>query len=662
MGALELHGYMKVADNTYPNVAAFLTGMHEEDDENCESSTPDTFDNCPYIWKEFTKKGFVTHMSEDQPQMGTFTLDRPGFEQKPVDHYLRPLMQEAFDNSNGFCVGRRSQISIVTDYLADFISHYRNDSFFAFAWSSSVSHESINTLQMVDQDLQKLFQKKFFETGISNNTIIFFLSDHGSRLEDIRRTFIGTGLNFGFGISKLADQKTNDSEEKLKRTFKKKSKYNVVIFGIDATSRLNKIRSLQLTSKYIEKEMGALELHGYMKVADNTYPNLAAMLTGMHEQDDRKCISSNPDSFDNCPYIWKEFTKKGFVTLFAEDQPHIGAFTLDRPGFEQKPVDHYLRPLMQEAFDNRKGFCVGRRPEISIVTDYLSDFIYHYRNDSFFALTWSSSISHESINTLQMVDQDLQKFFQKKFVETGISNNTIIFFLSDHGSRVEDIRRTFVGRYEDSLPFMYGIFPKSFRAEYPHLVENFKINSNRFTTAFDIYETMIHILNIDNPQLRQKSKSGISLFDRVPVTRTCTDARVPALYCVCEGTHRNLVSVDYHKNVAAQFLVRYINEKLMEKSNNCEKLTLDKIESFEDDTEVEAPVGKVVIRLQISVLPSNAKFEAVVTVYYRPDDLKIISKCEINGNNINRINRYGHQSWCIHDTILKKYCLCKKNI
>lgn len=383
------------------------------------------------------------------------------------------------------------------------------------------------------------------------------------------------------------------------------------------------------------------------------------MLTGMHETDDKNCMSSNRISFDDCPYIWKEFSNQGFATLLSEDQPQIGAFTLDRPGFHKPPVDHYLRPLIQEAFDTtRKGLCLGQRSEASFVTDYLADFMSHYKKNPFFALAWISSMSHEGINTLNKIDQNLQHFFQKKFVETGISNNTIILFLSDHGSRIEDIRNTLVGRYEDSLPFMYGIFPKSFREEYPHYVENFKANAKRLTTAFDIHQTMRHILNINSPQAIPKSRTGISLFDRIPSSRTCTNARVPVLYCVCEGTERNAVSIDYHKNIAAKYVVFYINEKLKENSNDCEELTIGEIGSFDDITDKGA-AEKVSIRLKLSVLPSKAKFETIVNVYYTDSDITKITKKEIEGGNINRINKYGKQSWCMHDTILKKYCFCK---
>ncbi len=54
---------------------------------------------------------------------------------------------------------------------------------------------------------------------------------------------------------------------------------SVVMFGIDSMSRSNFIRQLPKTYAQLQK-MGFIDMLGHVKVAENTYPNWAAMLTG----------------------------------------------------------------------------------------------------------------------------------------------------------------------------------------------------------------------------------------------------------------------------------------------------------------------------------------------------------------------------------------------
>jgi hypothetical protein len=51
------------------------------------------------------------------------------------------------------------------------------------------------------------------------------------------------------------------------------------------------------------------------------------------------------DFVDVYPMVWKDFRKKGYVTAWAEDCPHIGTFTYRMVGFKDSPTDHYMRPF-----------------------------------------------------------------------------------------------------------------------------------------------------------------------------------------------------------------------------------------------------------------------------------------------------------------------------
>lgn len=97
------------------------------------------------------------------------------------------------------------------------------------------------------------------------------------------------------------------------KNIENKNKYNVIIIGLDAVSRLNFHRQMPKTIDYLQN-LGAIEYHGYNKVADNTFPNLIPILSGMNvEELTNSCWPSEKDYFDNCTkyFVWSKFQKIG---------------------------------------------------------------------------------------------------------------------------------------------------------------------------------------------------------------------------------------------------------------------------------------------------------------------------------------------------------------
>ena len=98
--------------------------------------------------------------------------------------------------------------------------------------------------------------------------------------------------------------------------------------------------------------------------------------------------------------------------------------------------------------------------------------------------------------------------------------NTTIFLLSDHGVSLPSIYylNNFY-RYEENLPMLYLIVNdrknESYESQYEFLFEN----QQTFITAFDIYDTIIHLIfgnefgtNITNEII---SNNGQSLFTKI---------------------------------------------------------------------------------------------------------------------------------------------------
>lgn len=236
-------------------------------------------------------------------------------------------------------------------------------------------------------------------------------------------------------------------------------KYNVMILGIDSVSKLNFHRMLNATAKTLEN-LGAIELHGYNKVDDNTYPNLIPFLTGLSSDElTGACLSNNSLHFDHCHFIWDEFKKKGYSTLFSEDSAALGLFNYLKRGFEKQPTDFYFRTMLYQMekdiahtkIGNYK-LCLGNRQVFDIfMKGYVQKFIKSMSNQLTFSFFWTSSMTHDFINHPVLIDRDLSDLLMLMKNEK-VLDRTIVFMLADHGLRFGSFRQTtFQGMVEERL-------------------------------------------------------------------------------------------------------------------------------------------------------------------------------------------------------------------
>lgn len=69
------------------------------------------------------------------------------------------------------------------------------------------------------------------------------------------------------------------------------------------------------------------------------------------------------------------------------------------------------------------------------------------------------------------------------------------------------------------MPFFSFVLPEWFGRKYPKMATNMKNNTERLTTPFDIYSTLMSVLHKDGPKTNDVIKRSISLFDEVQVSR-----------------------------------------------------------------------------------------------------------------------------------------------
>ncbi|XP_065334901.1 uncharacterized protein LOC135936128 [Cloeon dipterum] len=449
----------------------------------------------------------------------------------------------------------------------------------------------------------------------------------------------------------------------------KNGRVNVLIFAFDSMSRLNFIRQLPKTSKFIEERVKGVVMNGLTKVGDNTFPNMLALLSGFTAKRyrDEKALSpfwlDDSGYFDHLPTLWKNFSQNGYVTMFTEDHPKINAFNYLAHGFKEPPTDYYTRPfwLAMEDLDDgmsKDSRCYGLRPKFEFLFNYSREFSAKMQEEghAFFSLTFLSLLSHDDINSIKIIDDNIVALFQTLEAQK-VFENSVVLVMGDHGNRFDQIRRTAIGRVEERMPYLAVTLPPSLE----RFRNGLKANADVLTSWHDVREMLLD-LAVDNLGVESKvtrhGLKGSSLLRPIPSDRTCLEIGIPREYCVC-WIEQELSPLDSGLKKSAEILVNKINQIIEERDKKglCARLQLTKVHGGQKLLPSAAVGGRDgpsdVTRIMISVSPSNALLEG--TVETDANGTRIIG-------NVNRLNKYGSQSECVDDPALTLICFCKGKI
>jgi hypothetical protein len=130
-------------------------------------------------------------------------------------------------------------------------------------------------------------------------------------------------------------------------------KMNILMIGYDALSRNQFRRAFKLTSNHLLNETNNyINFDRYTVVGLNTYPNLGPLLTGILFEDLNEQNMTSELKFyydidtsyhDLYPFIWREYEKIGYVTMFQEDAADIQVFNFLKEGFRFQPTAYYTK-------------------------------------------------------------------------------------------------------------------------------------------------------------------------------------------------------------------------------------------------------------------------------------------------------------------------------
>ncbi|KAF8374247.1 hypothetical protein PRIPAC_80676 [Pristionchus pacificus] len=387
-------------------------------------------------------------------------------------------------------------------------------------------------------------------------------------------------------------------------------KPSVFIFVLDSVANSQARRSLPKTISLLHHEFDAVNLRHVNKVGENSHPNGIAFLIGKLITDLDKGIfgmgKENADwnetyacdrYFDDDPFILKEFTKvKGYKSLIAEDWAH-GVFNFPNcKGFEHAPATHYM-----------------------------------------------SNGTH--------VDSFFFKFFRN--VWTSQFDESFVYFMGDHGIRWGPVNEMWIGKREINNPMMFVSVPRHMRDRiHPVLKEN----SGKLLTSFDIYASLVDILN--EPHLKgDVGPSGIrgnSFFRSLPPgERSCRTLPIPFRFCLCEWNKTKSENVTVNGEIGIGS-VKLLNLKLkdLHMDTACEKFTLNKTIEVKmiDRTDGLAEVV-------FTVNECGGQFKTIVRAHRMAHGLLNIT---LAASDFTRSNSYGKTAECMKSRpSLRPLCCCR---
>uniref|UniRef100_A0A1I7VZ31 DUF229 domain-containing protein n=1 Tax=Loa loa TaxID=7209 RepID=A0A1I7VZ31_LOALO len=469
--------------------------------------------------------------------------------------------------------------------------------------------------------------------------------------------------------------------------FLRKQKYHYIFIGFDSLSQMSFRRKLPKTVKYIEEEFDAVVLDGYNIVGDGTPQAFIPILTGRTEEElplTRKRFAEASYVDEVYPFIWKNFSEAGYITLYAEDSAKLGKFTYRLKGFKHQPTDHYVRTFFQRAEDMFSNLqCLGSVPMHKEWFRYTDEFMERYGyNTSKFLLAFHSVLSHDDVNLVEVADEDTMLNL-KKLKESGALDNALVIVMADHGHRFAKFRATHQGQLEERLPFFSLSLPKKFRESSRGRTawKNLKANKARLVTPFDIHATLLDILHwpteLELNTMGDVKFRSLSLFKPIPPSRTCEEAGIEMHWCTCLNWEsamddREQINIS---TILSKAVVQTINSHTKSQRHLCAPLKLVKLEGawrlvphenllkYKDTKDEDGFVPNLVAKtkaafahyqLRFVTKPGNALYEA--TVQY--DMLE--NTVTVDMTSISHVNRYGDLSHCVMNInyFLAPYCVC----
>jgi hypothetical protein len=179
---------------------------------------------------------------------------------------------------------------------------------------------------------------------------------------------------------------------------------------------------------------------------------------------------------------------------------------------------------------------------------------------------------HDLQQTVGVMDKQIPGYIKDIMKD----NNTIVYFMSDHGANSIHNR-----------PFLNIIVPVWWMKE-NNLEDILFNNQEALFSAYDLHKTLKHSVSMpdppqDLPDIWSKYEPSISLFESIiPANRTCIPARIPPNHCFCEPwkepweVKKKITDSDYQW--LTDLCMKAINSESGIESGLCPKFTFKSVD------------------------------------------------------------------------------------
>ena len=168
--------------------------------------------------------------------------------------------------------------------------------------------------------------------------------------------------------------------------------------------------------------------------------------------------------------------------------------------------------------------CLYGKDDVGFLFDYSEQFWRKYENNRKFSLLIIDSAHEETGEVLKYLDDVIFNYLNTLYNDN-LFRDSSIFLVSDHGLGIQSIFYILeFYKIENELPMLYVIINDRKNISYHEQYANLQENQQIFITAYDIYNTINHLLygdkykyisNLTDEIPTPKSSLGISLFDKI---------------------------------------------------------------------------------------------------------------------------------------------------
>uniref|UniRef100_A0A7E4UW98 PX domain-containing protein n=2 Tax=Panagrellus redivivus TaxID=6233 RepID=A0A7E4UW98_PANRE len=447
---------------------------------------------------------------------------------------------------------------------------------------------------------------------------------------------------------------------------------DVHIILFDSVSNSHFARAMPKTRHYLQHHFEGVSFPFLNKVHLNSRPNGFAFLLGKAIFDTQKSPMSvgYPDDYagesqchkglDNDQFIGYQYQEAGYKTLMSEDYM-LAVFTPPHCyGFNNTPVDHYMRPYQlrvdHQAYTTlkmRKGIYDGVcRDSFAPQMDYLKDMLDKYPDTPKFTISWFTYMTHENINGLFHADEYFYNWFRDNNEKL---DNSYLFVMSDHGIRYGPARQTATGEREDNNPFLMMSLPASLRNNH-ELQSVVRHNSRQLVSHYDLYATFADIAAPNRPpNSKAPLLHGSSILKPLPQPRSCDRLRIPFEYCICDYPKTTLPEDDASGREAAAFMVESMNKIIQESKtyrNVCEHLTVSTTPVITESFDVHGNLS--IYKVTFATSPGEGLFYGHITQDRNTGEFSILSR------RFPRLNAYAKSAYCAEEFEYAAYCHCNE--